>query len=59
MLYMKNIEKDRGKCRIAVVTNDDPVFGVINILKTLTEDSIINVTPFKSHEEAMAWVTAN
>ncbi len=57
--YMKNIEKDRGKCKIAVVTNDDPVFGIINILKTLTEDSIINVTPFKSYEEAMAWVTAS
>jgi len=57
--YIKNIEKDRGECRIAVVTNDDPVFGIITILKMLTEDSIIHISPFKSHEEAKAWVTSN
>lgn len=57
--YIKNIENNRGRCWIAVVTNDDPVFGVITILKILTEDSIIHVTPFKSLGEAKAWVTAN
>lgn len=57
--YLKNIEKDRGECRIAVVTNDGPVFGVINCLKIFTEDSIIHIVPFKSYEEAMAWVTAS
>lgn len=56
--YIKNIEKDRGECRIAVVTNDDPVFGIITIIKMLTENSIIHVSPYKSHEEAKAWVTA-
>lgn len=57
--YLKNRENDRGECRIAFVTNDEPVFALVNTLKLLSEDSSIDIAPFKSYQEAIAWVTAS